>query len=978
MYMNNDKLSLGSFQQQKKRKADVLGPTEASNNNSAPVDAYTFDETDEPPAIVGRSGLAESRENNNQLHSSVSVNIVQQINTQADPQTNQIKLTVSSTLQTGLSNGSPKGGQTQTLSHASTSVETRTNICKQEPVDDAQCPGSANSSQNSFPDPIGLEDVDEIKAILDTLEKEEGELPPDLMKELDLGFKEAFEDSDNSLSSNQDTKDQNLSHKSPMFNSGTSTKSSPGPSMFADPLYDNSQATPSLNNMGGQGAAAMANYHRPPTGGGAAPPPPILPVGDTGPAAETLKQMAAQHQTQHQNQEVGGYGGVKGLPYGTDYADYTRRIPPHAYAHYQNYPMSGTAQANMYPYNQQVPMNNQRGHMAMQPMTKDPSLSYGATKPLSHYPGQMGQTGPSSLQQLQNQVQSHFSQGQPNQNGSGPGALQITQSQQMQMNHGSQRMQMSQSQQMQIHNAPHISVAQQQTFSMSPGMGPQQGPPPGQYHMNNQMKMQMMRHEQQQQQHGPPPQQGPPPHMQSYMNRPPPEYKVPPGSVNNNFNQNAMGANPLQTMQNMVNQTNQTGPAQNGMYPGGPPMKTEMPGGQGQIPPQTMGGNGCPTSATNMPGNRSSPLSGHNGANVRQSSPAGMPSYGPGPAQAGHAQMMQGQQMSMANGSATPGGMKPPTPTYTSAIMRNQRPPNVNVGPEGLNISQQRPHPGGEWPRTLTPGGAGGPGGGGPPTQGSPQQMGGPMGARPPSMGPNNSMMAYGGYQGQGAGAGAGRPMGGGHMNPGMPPNMRMQMSQQQGVMVSPSGQQPMARHMHPGGMAGHPPQAGGMMMQQQQGVQVTHHGNNMASMNMSQSMSTTVSTSQSHPQQQPPPQQQQQQPPPPPQQQQPQPPQQRHQPTPPQQQQQSSQQAQQQAPAPQQQQQQQPSTPQNQSNTQSPHGYPPQSSTQNSESEFPLDFLDNTQGNGSHDFFDSMVPNSNSSDLFDEFFCKWDLLEVK
>lgn len=35
--------------------------------------------------------------------------------------------------------------------------------------------------------------------------------------------------------------------------------------------------------------------------------------------------------------------------------------------------------------------------------------------------------------------------------------------------------------------------------------------------------------------------------------------------------------------------------------------------------------------------------------------------------------------------------------TYTSAIMRNQRPPNVNVGPDGLNISQPRSHT--DWSR---------------------------------------------------------------------------------------------------------------------------------------------------------------------------------------------------------------------------------------------------------------------------------------
>ena len=76
------------------------------------------------------------------------------------------------------------------------------------------------------------------------------------------------------------------------------------------------------------------------------------------------------------------------------------------------------------------------------------------------------------------------------------------------------------------------------------GMHPQQHP---QYMNPEQMKMHQMYRDQQQR------------HMQTYMNRPPPEYKVPPGGMpaGNYGVPNGMGnANPMQNMQKMVNQTN--------------------------------------------------------------------------------------------------------------------------------------------------------------------------------------------------------------------------------------------------------------------------------------------------------------------------------------------------------------------------------------------------------------------------------------
>ena len=362
-------------------------------------------------------------------------------------------------------------------------------------------------------------------------------------------------------------------------------------------------------------------------------------------------------------------------------------------------------------------------------------------------------------------------------------------------------------------------------------MHPQQHP---QYMNAEQMKMHQMYRDQR--------------HMQSYMNRPPPEYKVPAGNYGV---PNGMGnANPMQNMQKMVNQTNHATSGQNGMYPAaaGGSMKTEqtggMPSGQG-VPPHSGGSSGSPA---NLPCQPNTPTEGAS------------PNMGSYPNASGQQQqMMQGQHiprhsmpMSTQNRPNKPG-----TPTYTSAILRNQRPPNVNVGPEGLNISQQRPHSA-DWHRQ---GIAQGPGGS-------------PM--------PQSGGMTYG-YQGQAMGMQTG---------PGGP---RMAMAQQQHAMQQNAQQQ---QHR--------------MAMMQQMHANQQQQPQGQA---MSQAMSTT-STSTS---------QQQQQPAPPP-------------------------------------------------HSQQGQSFPPQHQQQgtapNGNAEYiPLDFLDNQQ-TGNSDFF-NVVPDSNSTDIFDELFGK-------
>ena len=372
-------------------------------------------------------------------------------------------------------------------------------------------------------------------------------------------------------------------------------------------------------------------------------------------------------------------------------------------------------------------------------------------------------------------------------------------------------------------------------------MHPQQHP---QYMNPEQMKMHQIYRDQQQR------------HMQSYMNRPPPEYKVPPGGMpaGNYGVLNGMGnANPMQNMQKMVNQTNHATPGQNGMYPAaaGGNMKTEQTGGMpsGQGVPPTSGSGGSPAT---LPCQPNTPTEG---------AAPNMASYPNVSAQ--QQQMMQGQHMprhSMPMSTQNRPN-KPGTPTYTSAILRGQRPPNVNVGPEGLNISQQRPHSA-DWHRQ---GMAQGPGGS-------------PM--------PQSGGTAYG-YQGQAMGMQAG---------PGGP---RMAMAQQQHAMQHNAQNAQQQQHR----MA---------MMQQMHGSQ------QQGGQAMSQGMSTAATP--------------------------------------------TSQQQQQQAPPP---------------HSQQAQSYPPQQQQQqgaapNGNAEYiPLDFLDNQQTSNS-DFFNAVgVPDSNSTDIFDELFGK-------
>lgn len=426
----------------------------------------------------------------NQLHSSVSVNIVHNIDASLNQTQGEIKLTFSSTL-----NARP--------GHVSTGNPS----CDAQNYDDvpdisANPPHSNRSSQNSHSDSLGLDDLDELSEFLDHIGGQDEEIPSDILKDLDQGLRE-FEvglgcDAKNAMSFKHSTIKEN--HPGHLENLGKTYKTNPLPGIFADPLYSSTRTVgPVFAGARGQGAAPMAPFVVSPRDACAMtsvlPAPPLM--GDTGPAAETLKQMAAQHQSQENAQY-----GMTDIPPQFGRGDYcggysrstlgcTRPYPSHGYG------ALGPKLHHGYPYGSHINgyQPGPDGSMMPAPMAtkgagKIDQAVYRMTRPLSHYPEPMSPM-PSSLQKLQNQVQSHFgpsSAGQPPPSQSSymhpidPCRLEMSQSQQLQLQQHGHHICMSNSQQMTItatgaagggppvvippSASPHISMTQQQSFSM--------------------------------------------------------------------------------------------------------------------------------------------------------------------------------------------------------------------------------------------------------------------------------------------------------------------------------------------------------------------------------------------------------------------------------------------------------------------------------------------------------------------------------
>lgn len=534
--------------------------------------------------------------------SSVSVRIVHQINsgnTQQDPKIST-NVTVNSTIK------SPGDQET----------DVKTNVeCKQEPGDYS---GSKTSNQSTESQDSNSDLGSDIEAILKSFE-DVGEIPQDIIAELDKFDKiyksvQDSETNDSSLNSS--------SEKESMFSQG----------MYVDPGQGHGQVrTP-----------PMQPYRATSTG---QPHVPVSSMSEGGLAAETLKQMAAQHQQEHPGSDQ--FGVKSAIDPFSDISETGQFNQRNGYP--AEYQYSGQRPASGGSFN---------GQQCLGYPNKPTVPQYGASKSLNHYSHTQSESGPSSLQQLQNQV-AHFNQGPQ---------MEITQTQHMQLSDGSNRMQLSQTQQIQLRQPVHnISLTQQQGFSASPNMGQT----PSQNFMTSEqlaMQQQMM----QSKLHGDQRQQAASASHMQYMNRPPPEYKMQHGnSIPSAMTANSIGTNPLQTIQNMVNQTN-----------------THSNQGYSSVKSES-------NDLHMQNGMRTAQLS----AMQQQMTNSVNPSVGISMAQA----QMQYSNQTVQRQASYPGamvhaqarGQRPNTPTYTSTIMRNQRPPNVNIGPEGLNISQPRTH---EWP----------------------------------------------------------------------------------------------------------------------------------------------------------------------------------------------------------------------------------------------------------------------------------------
>ena len=408
------------LQQKLKRKLDSSSVPQTTGEGGPPlagahIDHYNFENDQSPPAkkpapntATPNANVPQSQNSSSEQQHCVSVNIdVQQISNASsrveNSSSSQIKLTFQSTLHTATGTNNNKQEQQQ-----------------QQP---ATAPGAENTSSNSsYQDSIGLEDVgfEELNDILDQLEKENGSLPAEFLKEIEeVGLREQSQDPNTQLKDNSDqfnvnkasSKVNNLQQQ--QFTGDNSVKNnSPASGMFAEPVYDQHAQSGYCTTGAGTGTGSVPSgataAAMPPTSAAAGyrpthpagPSPPLGPIhgdvpplptlgGDTGPAAETLKQMAAQHQSQDYNK------------HGYDNYDYRRY--PGTYPQHQGY-MGAPHQANMYPYNQQMAAAGRPQYMGHMKPGAD-MTGYGGTKPLTHYPAVAdGQGSGSSLQRLQNQV----------------------------------------------------------------------------------------------------------------------------------------------------------------------------------------------------------------------------------------------------------------------------------------------------------------------------------------------------------------------------------------------------------------------------------------------------------------------------------------------------------------------------------------------------------------------------------------------
>ena len=396
-------------QQRLKKKVD----SNQAENNNPQVDTSAFD-FDEPDNTTTQKTSVSS------THSKISVQIDISGGNPQQNQKIQTNVNVSTTVHPG---SDQKSGQN------STNIETNTSFeCKQEPSDDPQCGGSnkSDSSQNS--DILNQAELDDIlKTIGDP---GEGNISDHLFEQL-TRFDQILAETVNKEDSNDNIgtdKMFDMTSASP----GLQKPPSAGPSPFSDPtqpsvVFDNNQ---NINvNPTVQTPPVNQNYRNPQS---------VSLSETTGPAAETLKQMAAQHQSQRQDVPPGGYPMKTMGPFSATESNsnnYRQNggYPPNSYDPYMSTSQSSSYMGQQPPQQQHQGMSETRNsQMAYSGQNKNEMtpMAYGGAgnKPISHYPNSQTShpqsSAPSSLQQLQNQV-AHFNQGQ--------GQMEITQTQHMQV-----------------------------------------------------------------------------------------------------------------------------------------------------------------------------------------------------------------------------------------------------------------------------------------------------------------------------------------------------------------------------------------------------------------------------------------------------------------------------------------------------------------------------------------------------------------
>ena len=521
-----------------KRKA-----TDSNANQSDSGRPFDFDSFQPPPGKTSR-GSTEQLGNDNQLHSSVSVNIIHNIDASLNQTQGEIKLTFSSTL-----NARPSAnGSTQPA--AGGSGQHCTGAYRDDNLESGLDASATNNPQNSRGESFGMDDVDDLSEFWDHISGQDGNISADILKDFDQELRR-FEEGYNAGVGSVPSAD--FKHSGYRENYGDYVdpsamdyKVGPVPTNFSDPMCAKSRNmgqtfVPTIGMTGG--CPPMAPFTFPKDAcipGGMLPTTALM--GDTGPAAETLKQMAAQHQ----NQEKAQYARYGPTDYRGGFSRCEMYPAPPGYnpkLHSYGYPAPAMGQyisgADCIGKTSQVMPGKNPGFL--------PPAGYRSTKPLSHYPDMAPASSmPSSLQQLQNQVQSHFGPTAPTFVHPSDGCrLELSQSQHLHVQNGSSRqMRVAGSQQMTMVGACDpstvVSMSQHQSFNMSTSQFPMKAYPPN---------------------------PGFETRKQPYASWMPEDYNSNPRWNGNGY----CSTDPLRTIQNMVDQTDQAGqmsPQPAGTYTG--------------------------------------------------------------------------------------------------------------------------------------------------------------------------------------------------------------------------------------------------------------------------------------------------------------------------------------------------------------------------------------------------------------------------